>query len=187
MSANKARPHKAYLTRPNYYHIMRQILFVVCLLCIGTIPVNAQIFCVPNGNSFYTQAQIDAFPSMYPGCSVIEGYVNIDTRDASNVDSLIQITQIQGDLSMSENNITNLAGFANLTSVDGNARFTENSFSSFHGMDSLVYVGGNFSVSESSGLDSLDGLQNLTFIGGDLDLEDNSNLININALSSLDW
>jgi hypothetical protein len=165
---------------------MRQIIFVFCLLFSGIQSVNAQSSCLPEGISFYNQTQIDNFPSMYPGCAVIEGYVNIDTRNASNVDSLIQITLIQGDLQMSENNITDLTGFANLTGIYGNAWFSENSFSSFHGMDSLGFIGGTLGVSESHGLDSLDGLQNLTLIGGDLDLEDNLNLVNIDALSGLD-
>jgi len=165
---------------------MRQLIFFFSLLFSVIHSVNAQSSCLLEGISFYNQAQIDDFPSMYPGCAVIEGYVNIDTRNASNVDSLIQITLIQGDLQMSENNITDLTGFANLTGIYGNAWFSENSFSSFHGMDSLGFVGGTLGISESYGLDSLDGLQNLTLIGGDLDLEDNSNLVTIDALSGLD-
>ena len=165
---------------------MRQIIFVFCLLFSGIQAVNAQSSCLPSGISFYNQAQIDNFPSMYTGCAVIEGYVNIDTRNALNVDSLIQITLIQGDLYMSENNITDLTGFANLTGIYGNARFSENSFSSFHGMEALGYIGGTLGVSESYELESLDGLQNLDLIGGDLDLEENYNLVNIDALSGLD-
>jgi len=167
-------------------YFMRQIIFFFSLLFSVIQSVNAQSSCLLEGISFYKQAQIDNFPSMYPGCVVIEGYVNIDTRNASNVDSLIQITLIQGDLQMSENNITDLTGFANLTGIYGNAWFSENSFSSFHGMESLGFVGGALGVSESFGLVSFDGLQNLDIIGGDLDVEENDNLVNIDALSGLD-
>ena len=167
-------------------YFMRQIIFFFSLLFSVIQSVNAQSSCLLEGISFYNQAQIDNFPSMYSGCAVIEGYVNIDTRNASNVDSLIQITLIQGDLQMSENNITDLTGFANLTGIYGNAWFSENSFSSFHGMESLGFVGGALGVSESFGLVSFDGLQNLDIIGGDLDVEENDNLVNIDALSGLD-
>ena len=69
---------------------MKQYILLF-LVFIFSEAINAQSSCLPQGISFYNQTQIDNFPSMYPGCTVIEGYVNIDTRNASNVDSLIQI------------------------------------------------------------------------------------------------
>lgn len=50
---------------------MRHLIFFFSLLFSVIHSVNAQSSCLLEGISFYNQAQIDDFPSMYPGCAVI--------------------------------------------------------------------------------------------------------------------
>ncbi|MCB0616470.1 MAG: hypothetical protein KDC75_24290, partial [Phaeodactylibacter sp.] len=44
--------------------------------------------CLPNGVVFTSQAQVDSFPLLYPGCSRVEGGVGINFTDITHLDSL---------------------------------------------------------------------------------------------------
>ena len=50
-------------------------LLTLCLLSIALSGWTQS--CLPGGITFTTQAQIDSFPINYPGCSEIEGFVEI--------------------------------------------------------------------------------------------------------------
>jgi len=61
---------------------------------------NAQT-CIPDTIIFISQAQVDAFPSDYPGCSEILGTVIIEDNffggQMTNLNGLIQMKTIAGD------------------------------------------------------------------------------------------
>jgi len=54
--------------------------------------------CLPEGITFETQAQIDNFQENYPGCTMIEGDVNISGPDITNLIGLSSIISIGGIL-----------------------------------------------------------------------------------------
>jgi len=53
--------------------------------------------CLPNGIAFYSQTEIDNFPTDYPGCTEILGGLTIvgDSSSITNLDGLSQLTSIQ--------------------------------------------------------------------------------------------
>ncbi len=59
--------------------------------------------CFPDGIIFSTQEEIDNFPGNYPFCSEIEGPVEIKGDDITNLDSLIVLTSIGGELIIKNN------------------------------------------------------------------------------------
>ena len=142
--------------------------------------------CIPDVIVFSTQQQVDDFPVNYPGCSIITGNVGITGNDITNLDSLIQITQINGSLQILEaNNLTSLTGLANLESIGGSLIINfAGSLTNLNGLGQLSSVGSNFTISYCGNLSSLNGLGNLTAIPGNLILNQNS-LTNISALNTL--
>ena len=82
--------------------------------------------CLPQGITFYTQAQVDNFQVNHPNCTQIEGDVGIWGYEINNLDSLIVLTSIGGDLNIysnaSNNHLTNLSGLDNVNSIGGNLK-----------------------------------------------------------------
>ena len=140
-------------------------LLLVTLISLISFTVLSQS-CLPEGITFTTQEQIDNFQTDHPGCTEIEGNVQIMGQDISNLDGLINITSIGGYLNVIDNPIlSSLSGFMNLTYVGGG-----------------LYIGvvGYGSWGNPS-LTNLSGLGNLSFIGGGLVICANDILINLNG------
>lgn len=70
---------------------------LLCLLLSGVTNMYAQS-CLPDGITFTTQAQIDSFQINYPGCTEIEGSVDIYSDDIQNLQGLSVVTSIGGSL-----------------------------------------------------------------------------------------
>ena len=176
----------------------------------------AQSTCLPDGITFNFQYQIDEFPLLYPGCTEILGDVHIEGYDPAyqinNLDSLIQLTAIDGSLSIGFNDtLANLSGLDNLEKIGGKLNLSNNSIlnniaslsnidslfddltieyndalPNLTGLDNLKYVGGRFDISDNGNLNSLTGLNNLNKIEGDFYIGGWS-LNNISALSNLTY
>jgi len=59
--------------------------------------------CLPEGITFTTQAQIDSFQINYPNCTEIEGDVEINGDDITNLNGLNVLTSIGGYLFIGDN------------------------------------------------------------------------------------
>lgn len=142
--------------------------------------------CIPVAIVFNTQQQVDDFPDNYPGCSIITGNVGIIGNDITNLDSLIQITQIAGSLQiLNANNLLSLSGLDNLNSIGGSLILNSvASLTNLTGLGQLSTIGSNFTIYNCGNLSSLNGMGNLTEIPGNLRLEA-TGLTNISELSSL--
>ena len=53
--------------------------------------------CLPDGITFNTQEQIDNFQADYPGCTEIEGIIEIEGADITNLNGLSSLTNF-GDM-----------------------------------------------------------------------------------------
>ncbi|MHC1777731.1 MAG: T9SS type A sorting domain-containing protein [Lentimicrobium sp.] len=133
--------------------------------------------CLPEGITFYTQVQIDSFQANYPGCTEIEGNVNIIDDDYwSGID------------------ITNLNGLSVITSIGGSLDIRCAILPSLAGLNALTFIGGNLSlggynmnggISGNPVLTSLEGLEGLTFIGGGLNIRGNGSLTTLSGLDNV--
>jgi hypothetical protein len=158
--------------------------------------------CLPKGITFTTQSQIDSFQINYPYCSEIEGFVKIIASDITNLDGLINITQISGDFSIGgvfvspegwysclfNQYLTNIQGLQNLISIGGDLHIMGNSsLLDLAGMENLITIDGALSIgffgpwgfSCGNALEDITALSNLESINGTLQ-------ISANALSSLE-
>jgi hypothetical protein len=143
--------------------------------------------CLPGGIVFNSQVEINNFPTLYPGCTEIQGNVEINGVDISNLDGLNQINIIGGSLNLNNNpNLTDISGLNNLQTVGNELNLNSNpGILDLDGFASLTTVGGNFDIRNIDALTQVDGLSLLTSVGGRLKIDDNNVLTNINGLSAL--
>jgi len=103
--------------------------------------------CLPYGNYyFFTQDDIDEFLTNYPGCAQLEGDATITGSNINNLNGLLVLTNIGGDLSIHDN--------PQLTILEG--------------LNNINYIGGSLIIESNDNLTTLSGLENLVYIGGDL-------------------
>lgn len=132
--------------------VVAQIIFSTCLLSQG---------CLPNGITFSSQTQIDIFQTEFPDCTNIEGSVDIEGTNISNLSGLNIVTEIGGTLT--------IEGTENLVSLTG--------------LDKLEFIGGSLAIGENAALNSLTGLGALAEVNENVWIFDNPNLINLNGVN----
>lgn len=145
--------------------------------------------CLPQGIKFSSQNQIDNFKIDFPGCTIIEGSVEIEISSAvTNLDSLNFLTKINGNLIIAGGSFQNLKGLDSLSSIGGNLIIgglilLEN----LEGLNNLDSIGGNLQIYEMGRFVSLLGMENLIYIGGDLNISSNSLFVlgGLNNLKSI--
>lgn len=186
---------------------MKKNLQFVFLLAFSTFPAWSQTCSVAK---FQTQAEIDNFSSSYPGCTVLNGNVEIISSFITNLDGLHDVTGITGSLRINHNpNLTSLAGLSSLQQIDGALYIQDNdklltlaglelvrsvrviSISSNEKLTSLAALSGlsrirsSLIVSGNPALTSLYGLHNVTRIFGGLSIGSNGKLEDLTGLKKL--
>jgi len=177
---------------------MRKIILIIlamtmchtCALSVG---------CLSQGITFTNQAQIDRFQSKYPGCTLIRGSVSICGDDISNLDGLLVLTSISGDLnigtcSSQQPLLHNLSGLNNLGSIGGSLNIGCGSsillnsnigLGTLSGLEGLTSIGADLSFEYNSALNSIAALNHLTFLGGSIFVSGNGNLHTLAGLEGL--
>jgi len=170
---------------------MKKLSLIIFVLILCQITVLSQT-CLPEGISFTTQAQIDNFQSNNPGCTEIEGYVEINGDDINNLNGLTVLTSIVGDLTIgsilfgSNPALTNLSGLNNLASIGGGLRIVHNdALTSLSGLNNLASIGGDLAINNNDVLTSLSGVSSVTSIGGNLGIGSNDALTSLAGLDNI--
>jgi len=114
------------------------------LTSIGAVLFNyaadsMEVHCLPDGITFSTQEEIDNFQTNYPYCTEIEGNVEVNGDDITNLYGLTAVTAFGGDLHVIHNDaLISLTGLENLTSIDGTLQISGNdSLSALSGLDNI--------------------------------------------------
>lgn len=176
---------------------MKKSCFILIVLCM-TSSLKAQLSdaCLPYGITFNNQAQIDSFQVNYPGCARIEGDVIISGANITNLNSLIALTSIGGDLNISYNNaLTSLSGLNNIDSILGSFNICANPLLiNLTGLDNLTFIqydfnfGGMFFPNGCCGNPAIidfTGLSSLTSINGSISIICSDSLTSLTGLESL--
>lgn len=147
--------------------------------------------CLPEGITFNTQAQIDAFPTNYPGCTQILGDVCIGdctspftNTNISNLNGLSGITQLGGQLHINSNpNLSNISPLYNIVSVNGTMNLNFNG-SIINGFNNLTHVGGTLAFTGNH--NTISGFNNLSTSNANIQITKSySPLSSINGFNSL--
>ncbi len=142
--------------------------------------------CLPDGITFNTQEQIDNFQADYPGCTEIEGIIEIEGADITNLNGLSSLTNFGDMLYIYATNLTNLTGLDGLTSVNGGIWIQlNNALTSFTGLQNLTTIGGDLLIHENHSIKNFVGLGNLTTIEQDLNIGFNDSLVSLIGLESV--
>ena len=146
---------------------MKKLFTITVLTAFACLLVLAQDPCLPDGISFSTQEQIDNFQTDYPGCTEIEGDVDIYGPDIINFSGLNAITSIGGKLMFfSNSSLTSMSGLENLSYIGGSLEIDDNNaITSLSGLEGLTTVSGTLQIRYNDVLSSLSGLVNLTTVG----------------------
>ncbi|MBL7819613.1 MAG: T9SS type A sorting domain-containing protein [Saprospiraceae bacterium] len=140
-----------------------KIFIPFILLFIGAMSSSFASPCITS-ITFTTQAEIDAFPVNYPGCTEIETYVNIGpSNDITNLDGLSQIRSIGQGLNI----------------------YSNNSLRYLDGLNNLEYVGpGSISVYENPILERISGFNGTLNSQTNIIVYDNPLLLQIDAFNN---
>ena len=173
---------------PLIVEIMKHSIFAV-LLFLLVYETGAQSSCLPYGIRFEYQSEIDDFQYNYPGCTEIEGNVEISGYGGiNNLDGLNVLTSIGGSLEISGffMNQLSLEGLNNIASVAGDLDINNNdSLIDLNGLNGLEIIGGDLRIRYNEGLTSLSGLNNLTSVKYDLTVQGNHSLPDLSGLENL--
>ena len=167
---------------------MKRFFLIFTFLIVNHTIISAQ-GCLPDGITFSTQSEIDDFQNNYPGCTEIEGTVQIDGSDIINLNGLNSINRIGGSLYIRYcNNLVTLHGLHTLTFVGGSfvSILENNSLVNLEGLNNLSKISGILSLFQNNSMTNLIGLESLTRIGEDFNIQNMSSLTSITGLSLLD-
>ena len=166
---------------------MKKLSFILgFILLFQSYSISQQ--CYPEGIVFDRQSEIDDFKSNNPNCSEIIGDVLIGYGPFSgpyNLDSLINLISIGGDLVIEETLLTDLKGLDNLTTIEGAFTLRNNNrLKNTSSLTKLTSIGG-LRIYSCDSLANLSGLINLTYNGGDLIIGNNDRINSIAALAEI--
>ena len=95
---------------------------------------------------------------------------------------------LAGDLIISGPDITNLDGLLGLTEIEGNLIIEGNLLlTDLDGLSDLTYVGGSIFIEYNAQLQNLNGFSQLTGIGSDLSIYKNAGITQLDGLSELNY
>ena len=171
---------------------LKSLFLLFSVLLLSTSIAIGQ--CPPSSIILSTQAEVDNFSINYPNCSILNQNLTIDGGTSiSNLNGLIAITGIEGDLIITGNsNLTNLNGLNNLTIVEDQLEISNNgSLINLTGLESLESTGTSGSVydetiiADNPNLENLMGLENLTTLDDGISIKNNSSLTSLSGLENI--
>ncbi len=107
-----------------------------------------------------TQAQVDAFPTTYPGCDYLNVRFEVKGAGITNLTPLSQLTGSSKNFYVNFNpDLTSLNGLQNITEILGDLTIEANpALTDLHGLEGLVNVDKLMKVQNNTGLLTLEGL-----------------------------
>ncbi len=141
-----------------------------------------------------SQSQIDNFIINYPNCTEINGSLTIEENvpgNITNLDGLINLTQVETLRIQYNSALTNLNGLNNLTTItndnsSGRLLIRNNqSLQNLNGLENLNEVQRHLNILENPMLSSIESLGNLSTTTLGIEIRGNSSLISLTGLNGL--
>ncbi len=140
---------------------MKRLSLYLAFLVISLSTIGQS--CLPSGEYFDSQSDIDNFLINNPDCNTIEG-----------------------DVMINGNNITNLNGLQNITTFEKGFWIEDCPLlESLSGLENVTYIGDYLELGNLPLIEDINELSNLTYVGGSLDIIYLPALTNINGLENV--
>jgi hypothetical protein len=142
---------------------------------------------MPDGVTFSSQSQIDAFIQDHPYCVEIGGDVTVSGGSITDLMGLQQIELIDGKMHLHDNQgLQGLAGLSKLKTINKSFEIHDNNaLIDCNGLDQLSTVNGDLKIWNNPELSDLAGLSALRSIGGHLIISTNNSLKGLDGLDSI--
>lgn len=112
---------------------------------------------------FSSQEEIDQFPINYPTYTSLMGDVKIEGPDITNLDSLTQITEIEGELQIINcDTLISVTGLSNLQSIGGIYFHRNRRLKTIDCFSNITLIPGRLSLELNDSLTDLSSFQNIT-------------------------
>jgi hypothetical protein len=169
---------------------MKSSAILIILLQCSALILSAQD-CLPEGIIFTRQSQIDSFQFHYPGCSQIDGdmEINGEQSDIHSLAGLAQVQVIHGELNIHDlENVTNLQGLNQIITIGWILRIENNpGLSTCAGLNHLTHLGESVIIRGNDNLESLVGFDSLhkaasLVVSGNNRLQDLTGIENLDTL-----
>jgi len=152
-------------------------------LVIGKISDKAPP-CQVNQWNLNSQADVDAFANT--GCQIVEGIIDINGQDITNLNGLRILEELYGDLYIRNcPGLLNLNGLDELVSAHNIYIQSDHALQNLSGLDKLNTLSGNLEISFMDAVTEIGGLNELEAIGGYLQIRSNNNLQTISGFHAL--
>ncbi|MFN0013179.1 MAG: hypothetical protein ACKVU2_01410 [Saprospiraceae bacterium] len=152
-------------------------------LAIGKISDKAPP-CQINQWNLNSQADVDAIANT--GCQVVEGIIDINGQDITNLNGLRILEELNGDLYIRNcPDLLNLNGLNELLSAHSIYIQSGLNLQNLSGLDKLKTLSGNLEISFLDAITEIGGLNKLETIGGYLQIRSNNNMQAINGFQAL--
>lgn len=171
---------------------MARTFFILACFTAWASMAHAQN-CLPQGITLNLQSEVNAFPTTYPGCTQIDGFLKIGPSNdgfgggITDLTPLAQLTSVGGYLLVEFTiGLESLDGLDNLTSVGGYLKLNVNdNLSDITALSNLTTVGGLLEVRLNPVLTSLEGLGSVSSTGGNVRVHLNEGLTDLQGLEGL--
>lgn len=148
--------------------------------------VNAQT-CPGTPITLSTQAQVNNFPTNYPGCTEVTVSVTITGNNITNLNGLSQIESLTRSLFVNNCGALNdLSGLTNLANIGAELTFDNcDALTDLSGLENVPFIGGTLTITGNALLNSLEALSGLQYINGSLLISQNPALTDLSGLDNV--
>jgi len=162
----------------------KPLFFSTFLVLLMRVHLHAQ--CPTTEVDFTSQAQIDAFPTNYPGCTNMPYTIDISGANITNLNGLSQLTSLTGNLRIHNTMLVNLTGLDNIHSAAVGFDIHDNPvLTSIAALGGISTTGGSLIIDNNPSLTSLTGLGSITSVGGGISIYLNPLLTNLTGLDNI--
>lgn len=181
--------------------MIKNLQFVLLALFLGA-SITAKAQCLFSDTTLETQADVDAFVSLYSDCATMNYNLTIGTNSTqaaadpvTDISGLSFITTVEKGLTIQYTDLTSLNGLQNITSIGESFAIQYNdNLTSLNGLQGLTAIGTNTSIANSAlliytnpVLTDLTALQNLTSLNeGTISVQYSDALNSLNGLENID-
>ncbi|HRI61126.1 MAG TPA: T9SS type A sorting domain-containing protein [Saprospiraceae bacterium] len=161
-------------------------LFLFTLWTVAV--VNAQT-CPGAPLTLSTQAQVNNFPTNYPGCTEVGVSITISGSNITNLNGLTQLQSITKSLFIINcSSLTSLAGLSNLSNIGVELTIDNcDALTTLNGLQSLPFIGGTLTLTGNALLNNLTALNGVDHVNGSIDITQNPALTSLAGLDNVEF